>query len=129
MANHLASEGLVQVGSSTVAELKSYSLDESSEMVDASIMTSASKVNKAGVKSWNGNAECFWDETDTSGQGALTNGSEVTIKFMFEGNTSGDTYKTGTAIVESLSTSGATDGIVEASFSFQGTGDLTTATV
>ena len=66
MANHLASEGLVQVGSSTVAELKSYSLDESSEMVDASIMTSASKVNKAGVKSWNGNAECFWDETDNS---------------------------------------------------------------
>ena len=129
MANHMASEGLIDVDGNTVAELKSYTLDENSELVDATLLTSGSKINKAGSKSFTGTAECFWDETDTTGQNVLVNGATVTLKFMFEGDTTGDTYKTGSVIVESLSTSGAVDGMVEAAFNFTGTGALTTATV
>jgi hypothetical protein len=43
----------------------------------------------------------FWDETDTHGQQAMTVGSSITFNGYPEGSSSGDTYKTAAAIVES----------------------------
>jgi predicted secreted protein len=81
------------------------------------------------LTSFSGSLDVFWDETDTSGQGALTIGSEVTLNVYPEGDTSGDTYYTGTAIVTGVSRSASFDGLVEASVSVQGTGALTSTTV
>jgi len=84
---------------------------------------------KSSLTSFSGSLDVFWDETDTSGQGALTIGSEVTLNVYPEGDTSGDTYYTGTAIVTGVSRSASFDGLVEASVSVQGTGALTSTTV
>jgi len=46
-----------------------------------------------------------------------------------EGDTTGDTYYTGTALVTGVSRSASFDGMVEATISVQGTGALTSATV
>ena len=73
--------------------------------------------------------DVFWDETDSSGQGALSIGSEVTLNVYPEGDTTGDTYYTGSAIVTGVSRTGAFDGLVEASISVQGNGALTESTV
>ena len=81
------------------------------------------------MTSFSGSIDVFWDETDTSGQGALTIGSEVTLNVYPEGDTAGDTYYTGTAIVTGVSRSASFDGLVEASVSVQGTGALTSTTV
>jgi predicted secreted protein len=77
------------------------------------------------LTSFSGSLDVFWDETDTSGQGALTIGSEVTLNVYPEGDTTGDTYYTGSAIVTGVSRSASFDGLVEASISVQGTGALT----
>jgi len=97
--------------------------------VDASVIGTSWRKNQATIKSWSGSIEAFWDETDSDGQGALTVGSTVTLNLYPEGNASGDAYFTGDAIITSKSVSGAFDGIVEASFSFTGTGALTESTV
>ena len=81
------------------------------------------------LTSFTGSADVFWDETDTSGQGALTAGSTVTINFYPEGDTTGDTYYSGQAIVTGVTRSASFDGMVEASITLQGSGALTPSTV
>lgn len=129
MANHKGSEGTVKIGTADlIAELKSWSLSQSANTIDDSTIGDAWATKKAGQKSWSGSVETFWDETDAA-QTALTIGAEVTLNMYPEGATSGDTYWTGSAIVTSIENSGSIDGIVEASFSFEGNGALTESTV
>ena len=129
MATHAGSEGKVLVGSDQVAEIKSWQLEIKSDTVDASIIGTSWRKNQATIKSWEGSFEGFWDETDTDGQGALAVGGTVTLNMHPEGDDSGDTYWSGDAIITSISYSASFDGIVEASFSFTGTGALTESTV
>ncbi len=129
MATHAGSEGKIFVGANQVAEIKSWSLEINSDTVDASIIGTSWRKNQATIKSWSGNFEGFWDETDTDGQGSLVVGSTVTLNMYPEGDDSGDTYWTGDVIITGISYSASFDGIVEASFTYTGTGALTTSTV
>ena len=129
MASHTSSQGVVTIGGNVVAELRSMSLETSAEMIDATTITSAAKVNKAGTVSFTGSIDCFWDETDTNGQITLIEGASVTVVYLFEGNTTGDYSYSFTALVNSVSISSSVDGMVEASFSFTGTGAITRGTV
>nr|BAR33992.1 phage major tail protein 2 [uncultured Mediterranean phage uvMED] len=128
MATHNGSEGLVHVGTDAVGELRSWQFTENANMIDTTVLSDTAQTFSAGSTSWSGSAECFLDETDTA-QTALTIGSSATLKFYFEGSTSGDKYYTGTGLVESVDRSAAQDDIVSVSFSFRGTGALTLATV
>ena len=129
MATHKGSEGTVKVGSNAVAEIKSYSLEESSDTLEDTSMGDSARTYKPSLTSFSGSLDVFWDETDTSGQGALSIGSEVTLNVYPEGDTAGDTYYTGSAIVTGVSRSASFDGLVEASISVQGNGALTSSTV
>lgn len=129
MATTAGSEGKVLVGSNQVAEIKSWSLEITSDTVDASIIGTQWRKNQATIKSWSGSFDGFWDDTDTMGQGALTVGSTVTLNLHPEGDATGDTFWTGDAIITSISYNASFDGIVEASFSFTGNGALTESTV
>ena len=92
-------------------------------------MGDTARTYKSSLTTFTGSLDVFWDETDTTGQGALTIGAEVTFAVYPEGDTSGDTYYTGTAIVTEVSRTAAFDGLVEASISLQGTGALSESTV
>jgi len=129
MATHKGSEGVIKVGSNSVAEIRSYSLEETADVLEDTSMGDTARSFKSSLTSFTGSMDVFWDETDTSGQGALSIGSEVTLNVYPEGDTSGDTYYTGTAIVTGVTRSGSFDGLVEASISVQGSGSLTESTV
>ena len=129
MATHKGSEGIVKVGSNSVAEIRSYSIEESADTLEDTSMGDSAKTYKPSLTSFSGSLDVFWDETDSSGQGALSIGSEVTLNVYPEGDASGDTYYTGSAIVTGVSRTGAFDGLVEASISVQGNGALTESTV
>ena len=129
MATHKGSEGTVKVGSNAVAEIRSYSLEESADTLEDTSMGDSARSYKPSLTSFSGSLDVFWDETDTSGQGALSIGSEVTLNVYPEGDTAGDTYYTGSAIVTGVSRSASFDGLIEASVSVQGTGALTSTTV
>ena len=129
MGTHKGSEGLVKVGSATVAEVKSYSLEESADTIETTKMGDAARTYLPSLTSFSGSIDCFWDETDTAGQVALAVGASVTLVFYPEGEASGDTYYSGTALVTGKTITGSFDGMVEASISVQGTGAITTTTV
>ena len=128
MATHKGSEGTLKVGSDILAEIRSYSLEESADTLEDTSMGDTARTYKSSLTSFSGSVDVFWDETDTA-QNALTIGSEVTLNVYPEGDTAGDTYYTGTAIVTGVTRSASFDGLVEASVSVQGTGALTSTTV
>jgi hypothetical protein len=128
MATHIGRDGILKVGANTVAELRSFSIEETGDTVEDTVMTDTARTFVPTLTSFTGSADVYWDETDTTGQGALTVGSSVTIGFYPEGDTTGDTYYTGTAIVTGVSRSASFDGMVEASITLQGSGALTEST-
>lgn len=128
MATHTGSEGTVRVGANAIAEIRSYSLEETADTVEDTSMGDTFRTHKTTLKSFSGSIDVFWDETDTNGQIALAVGSEVTINFYPEGTTTGDRYYTGTAIVTSKTVTGSFDGMVESTINVQGTGALTFST-
>ena len=128
MATHTGSEGVVKIGTFTMAETRSYTLTETGDTIEDSVMGDSYRTFKTGMKGWTGSVVCFWDETE-SAQSALTAGASVTLNLYPEGNASTDKYYTGTVLVTSIERSAAFDGMVEATFSFQGTGTLTESTV
>ena len=129
MATYKGSDGVIKVSANTVAEIRSYSLEETADTLEDTSMGDSARTYKSSLTSFSGSIDVFWDETDTSGQGALTIGSEVTLNVYPEGDASGDTYYAGSAIVTGVTRSGSFDGLVEASVSVQGTGALTQTTV
>lgn len=129
MATHTGSEGTVKVGSDAIAEIRSYSLEETADTLEDTSMGDSARTYKPSLKTFTGTVDVFWDETDTAGQGALTNGAAITLAVYPEGDASGDTYYSGSAIVTGVSRTASFDGMVEASISVQGTGDLTATTV
>lgn len=128
MATHLGKEGTVQVGSNSIAEIRSFSIDETIDTVEDTSMGDASKSYLASIKDFSGSIDVIYDETDTNGQTALAVGATVTLNFAPEGTASGDVKLSGSAIVTGKSINSSFDGLVEASISIQGTGGLTTAT-
>ena len=127
MATHTGSEGTIKIGSDTLGELRSFTLETTGATIETSNMGTTARTYKAGLTSWTGTASLFWDEND-AGQTALTVGSTITINVYPEGASTGDKYFTGSAIVTAKSFSASFDGLVESSISFQGTGTLTLST-
>lgn len=129
MATFSGSDGVILVGANQVAEIRSYSIDETMDTLEDTSMGDTSRTYKASLKTFSGSADVFFDDTDTNGQGALTVGSSVTLNVQMEGNTAGDHKLTGTALITGRTISASFDGLVEASITFQGTGALSETTV
>lgn len=129
MATHTGSEGVIKSGANTVAEVRSYTIAETGDTIEDTSMGDAARTYKAGLTTWTATVEAFWDETDTNGQGSFDVGSSVTLNVFPEGSSSGDIKYSGTAIVTGKTINGTFDGMVEASFSLQGTGALSEAAV
>jgi predicted secreted protein len=129
MATHTGSEGTVKVGSDAVAEIRSFSIEETADTLEDTSMGDTARTYKSSLTNYTGTVDVLWDEEDTTGQGALTIGAEVTLNLYPEGDTSGDTYYSGTAIVTGRTINSSYDGLVEMSISVQGTGALSETTV
>ena len=134
MATTAGTDGFVKLSTNDIAEVKSWTLDQTLEILDASVLgTSGNRVKQASFRDWKGTLECFWDPTDTNGQvainTAMANGTTVSIVLQPEGEDTGDTQYTGTAFISSVSYSGAFDNLVTATIAFEGSGALTTSTI
>ena len=97
-ANHKGSEGTVKIGTNAIAEIRSWELTHETEVIEDTEIGDSNKTFQTGNSSWSGSVTCFWDETDTNGQEALTAGASVTLNLYPEGATAADVYYTGTAL-------------------------------
>ena len=128
MATHTGSSGLVKVGTNTIAEVRSFTLETTAELLEDTTLTDTSKTFQVGKKAQLHRSSVS-DETDTNGQIAIAECSQVTLYLYPEGADSGDYYFGGTWLVTANSVSTPTDGIIEATFSATMTGALTRGTV
>ena len=131
MATHTGSEGTVRVGLNAIAEIRSYSLEETSDTVEDTSMGDAYRTFKTTLKGWSGSVDVFWDETDTNGQVSMIVGAEVAVNFFPEGATpaQSEKYYSGTAIITGKTVTGSFDGMVESTITLQGTGALSLLTL
>lgn len=130
MSNHLAgTEGVIKIGANTIAEARSWSIEQQADTVEDTVLGDTWKTNKSSLKSWSGSISCWWDETDTNGQALMIVGAELTLNLYPEGATTGDAYYTGSAIMTGFTNKGEVGGMVEADFSFTGNGALSTSVV
>ena len=129
MATLQGNNGTVLVGSTAIAEIRSFSVDETMDTIESTSMGDTYRSFETSLKQWNGSVDIFFDDTDTNGQGALTVGSEVTISIQVEGAASGSHKLSGGAIVTGRTINSSFDGLVEASLTLQGDGGLTEGTV
>jgi len=128
MATFKGNDGVVLIGTDAMAEVISFSVDETADTIEDTAMGDTAKSYKASFTDFSGTVETYFDDTDTA-QNNCTEGSSITLNLQMEGNTSGDHKLTGSAIVTSRSIGVTSDGIVTATYSFQGTGGLTETTV
>jgi len=129
MATHVGTSGVVKVGANAVAEVTGFTIDETNDTVEDTSLTDTAKSYVALRKDATGTIECHWDETDTTGQTALTVGASVTLNLYPEGADSGDTYYTGTALVTGVSQNVSMDGVIARTITVQFSGGVSTTTV
>jgi len=128
MATFKGNEGTVLSGSDAVAEIRSFSVSETADVIEDTVMGDSAKSYVASFTDATATVECYFDDTDTA-QNTFTVGSSVTLNLQMEGNTTGDHKLSGTALITGRDISVAADGMVEATFSMQITGGLTEDTV
>jgi len=128
MATFKGNEGTVLSGSDAVAEIRSFSVSETADVIEDTVMGDSAKSYVASFTDATATVECYFDDTDTA-QNSFTVGSSVTLNLQMEGNTTGDHKLSGTALITGRDISVAADGMVEATFSMQITGGLTEGTV
>ena len=128
MATHTGSEGTVKIGSDTLSEIRSYTIESSGETIENTTMGDSARTYVAALTTFSASFEVFFDETDTA-QNAVDAGTSVTFSVYPEGAEAGDTYYTGSGIVTGRSVTASFDGMVEMALSVQGTGALTETTV
>ena len=133
MATKTGASGVVklQVSGTTVAvvgEVRSFTFDGSADTIEDSVMGDVSRSYKAGLKTNTVSIECYWDEADAQ-QLVIDERATLDFEVYPTGTGTGETYYSGTGIVTSRSITGSFDGMVEASFSIQCSGDVTEAQV
>ncbi len=122
--------GVVKAATNTIAEITSFSIDESANMISDSQLTDAAETSIAGRNSWSGTIECMWDDADTNGQAAMTIGASLAFEFQPEGGASGANFEyQGTGLIESRGLSVADESMITQSFTIKGTGALVIGTV
>jgi hypothetical protein len=133
---HSGSTGIVYIGSTAVASIRSFSFEETQETIDATTMNVggvAYRTNLPTFKSWSGSIDIFWttvdDDTLPDGQAdanaLLVPGStEVTIHFWPIGDDVNELGFQGPALITGRTISSSVDGMVEAAVTVIGTGPV-----
>jgi predicted secreted protein len=128
MATLVGKDGVVKIGSNTIGEIRSYSLEQNMDVIEDSTMGDTDRTYTSGLKTFSGSCDVFFDDTD-AGQLDVQVGDTGTISVQVEGDTSGDHKLSGSIIVTGRTITASFDGMVEASVTFQGSGALTEGTV
>lgn len=118
MACYAGKAGVVSVGGSNVAQVRSYTITENSDTAECTAMGDTYRTHVATLKSWEGSAELVWDKQDD----AIAVGSTVALIVYPEG--SGDNMA-GDIIITSMEVTADYEDVVTATISFTGTGALT----
>jgi len=127
MATFTGKDGVVKLNNNTtILEVRDWSIEVSASRVDDTTMGDDWMTGKITQKSWTASVNVYWNSTQSLYPFI---GDLVEIDLYPTGETTGNSYYTGSAHITSISNSASFDGMIEASLSLEGTGQLTETTV
>lgn len=129
MTTYTGQNGTVKDASNAVAEVRNFSVSQSADVLEDTVMGDSWKSNQASLKSWSASISCYMDHTDTTGQVAFALGATVTFKGYPSSDASGNLELDGAAIVTGREIQTSHDGMVELSLELVGSGALAENTV
>ena len=132
MTTYVGNAGVIQVDddtgtAQTVAEIRSYSIETTSDTIENTIMGKTIRSYVKGVSTFSGTADVYWDPTHFTTVdmnptvGTVGNANKVVTLRIYP--TGSGTSWSGEVIVTGYTVNGSFDGMIEASISFQGTND------
>ena len=125
MAQVHGKSGTVKIGTTAIAFIQSFTVDQTVDMADGTSMGEDWEVSLAGLKKWSGSLTCKFDSAIDDGQKLLKIGEKVSLILSPDGNTHD---LTGDAFITKRGLSVNRGDIVELSFDFKGDGELTDGT-
>lgn len=121
--------GIIKIADTdSIGHLQGWNLDPQAVTTEGYSMGDTWASNAATVKKWSGSCECYFDPAD-AGQIQLDPGDRVELHFYPGGDSSGDTFRSGFAVISGTPISATKDGWVSVTFNFVGDGALSSGTV
>lgn len=137
MTTFIGNNGVVKTaadgGSATaMTEVRGFTIESSSDVIDCSVMGSLNRVFKAGMNTFTGTIDVYYDAADAE-QSRLVAGANIDFELYPTGETesgSDDFHKfTGGGLVTGRTVTNTVDGMVEMTLTIQGSGALTEADI
>ena len=121
MAYATGSDAVIKIGSDTLLQCSSFSIDKTVDNAETSAISTTAKTFVNTLDSWTGSLSIFYDAADTATTAILTatagNTGTVEVSFYYEGTATGAKYLTGSALMSSLSWTGEANGVFTADVS------------
>lgn len=124
MATYSGNSGAVYIGATVIAEVRDWSIEQSANRVDSTVMGDDWTSGKITQKSWSGSVNIYYDPS----QQGIELGQLITLNLYPQGRTTGLEYYSGQCHITALNSSASFDGMIEASISVEGNGSLSTLT-
>lgn len=128
MATYTGNDGVVKIGTNTVAEVVSFSITENADRVEDTALGDTNRTYKSGLQEVSGTIECHFDDTDTNGQEAMDVGSTVSLVLWPTGAGTGNPEWTVNATILSVATNVQFNEIVSRTFEWSAAGALSKGT-
>ena len=143
MATMVGNDGAILINGKNVLAVRSFSIDMTADTIETTVMGTDVRTYVKGLSTFSGTADVFFDpDTATDGFDAaettfnptvgLVGASGVSGKFYlasnYQGGTTDHLFTPSSIIVTGYTVNSSMDGMVEASISFQGSGDVAFST-
>lgn len=134
MAILTGNDGKVRVGSTDLAAVRSFSIEQTADTIETSAMGTDVRTYVKGMSSWSGSADIYFDEAETStltaalniaGSSHAVGGAASAVKLVLQDGGGDDKWFSGNVLITGFTVNSSMDGMVEASISFQGSGPIT----
>ena len=126
MATFTGKDGAFYIGDTgnqLVGEVRDWSIEQTANRVDDTVMGDSWTTGKITQKSWTASVNIYFDPDLNVGLG-----DDIILKLYPQGNTTGFEYYSGSAHITGFNSSASFDGMIEASISVEGNGPLQTLT-
>lgn len=119
MPRYTGNDGTVMVGAVAVANVRSFDLQITGDDIEVPAMGDTARVRLPGKPNVGGTITVWYDDTNTTGQGALAQGAEVNLQLRPRGAGSGKPqFALATARILSENYRVAVDAGIEAEYAF-----------
>jgi predicted secreted protein len=134
MSIFTGNDGKVRVGTTDLAAVRSFSIEQTADTIETSVMGVDVRTYVKGMSTWSGSADIYFDESETNTLKDLLNvassahtvgGAASTAKLVLQDGGGDDKWFSGSVLITGYTVNSSMDGMVEASISFQGTGPIT----